>query len=121
MAEVTWLGDEDPSVQSIEQYGHTMVKGVPTNIPDKDPRFGKFKDNAFFHVKGDDKGKPEPVESKEPDAPDPDAGTELAAARLAVEQAGLKWHHKSSVESLRKQLAEAQAALPRQKAEGTAQ
>lgn len=121
MAEVTWLGDADPSVQQITQYGHTFVKGEPTTVPDKDSKLGKFKGNAFFHVKGDDKGKPEPVESAEPEAPDPDAGTELAAARLAVEQAGLKWHHKSSVESLRKQLAEAQAALPKQKAEGTAQ
>lgn len=121
MAEITWLGDEDPSVQQIEQYGHTFVKGVPTSVPDKDPNLGQFKDNRFFHVKGDDKGKPETVESVEPPAPDPDAGTELAAARLALEQAGLKWHHKSSVESLRGQLAQAQAALPRQKAEGTAQ
>ncbi len=121
MAEVTWLGDEDPSVQSIEQYGHTFVKGVPTDVPDKDPKLFKFKDNGLFHVKGDDKAKPEPVVAKEPEPSDPDAGTELAGARLALENAGQKWHHKSSLETLRRQLAEAQAALAKQKAEGTAQ
>ncbi len=106
MAQVTWLGDEDPSVQSIQQYGHTFVKGEPTAVPDKHPQMEKFKGNAFFHVKGDDKGKADPVESKEPEAPDPDAGTELAAARQALTEAGQKWHHKSSLETLRKQLAE---------------
>ncbi len=121
MAEVTWLGDEDPSVQSIEQYGHRFVKGVPTSVPDKDSKMFKFRGSSVFHVKGDDKEKPEPVAAREPEPVDPDAGTELAAARVALENAGQKWHHKSSLESLRKQLAEAQAALPRQKAEGTAQ
>lgn len=118
MVEVTWLGDEDPSVQSIEQYGHRFVKGEPTAVPDNDPKMGKFKAMSVFHV---GKGKAEPVEAKGPEAPDPDAGTELAAARLALDGVGQKWHHKSSLESLRKQLAEAQAALPKQKAEGTAQ
>lgn len=121
MAEVTWLGDDDPSVQSIEQFGHTFVKGVPATVPDKDPFMRKLKAMNVFHVKGDDKGAPEPVASSEPEAPDPDAGTELAALRLSIEQAGGKWHHKSSAESLRKQLAEAQAPLARQKAEHTAQ
>ena len=105
MAVVVWLGDEDPSAQKISQYGHTFVKGEPTNVPDKDPYMAKFKAMNVFHVKGDDKGAPEPVESAEPEAVDPDVGTELAGARAAMEDAGLKWHHKSSVESLRKQLA----------------
>lgn len=121
MAEVTWLGDADPSVQVIEQYGHTFVKGVPTSVPDKDERMGKFKAMSVFHVKGEDKGAPEPVEAVEPEPVDPDAGTELAALRAEVEKAGGKWHHKSSAETLRKQLADAQAPLAKQKAEHTAQ
>ncbi len=121
MSQITWLGDEDPTVQVIEQYGHSFVKGVPTSVPDKDPKLAKFKNSVFFHVKGDDKGSPEPVESKEPEAPDPDAGTEIEALRRGLDGLGQKWHHNSKAEALRKQLGEAQAALAKQKAEGTAQ
>lgn len=64
MADVTWLGDEDPGVQSIEQYGHTFVKGVPTSVPDKDPKMAKFKDSALFEVAGE--SAPEPKTPKAP-------------------------------------------------------
>lgn len=104
--EITWLGDEDPSVQQISQYGYTFVKGVPTNVPDKDPSMEKFKGNAFFHVKGDDKGAPEPVESKEPEAPDAEAGTEIGALKAELRRLGHPPKGNPGVETLRKQLAE---------------
>lgn len=105
MAIVTWLGDESPAAQIIEQYGHTFVKGEPVTVPDKDPYMRKFKAMSVFHVKGDDKGKPEPVESVKDEIREP-VDPELQAARDALDDAGQKWHHKSSVETLRKQLAE---------------
>ncbi len=106
MAEVTWLGDADPSVQQIEQYGHNFVKGVPTTVPDKDPKLGKFKAMSVFHVKGDDKGTPEPVPSDEPEAPDPEAGTEIGTLKEQLRQLGHPARGNPSVETLRKQLAE---------------
>lgn len=106
MAEVTWLGDADPTVQSIEQYGHTFVKGVPTSVPDKDPKMAKFKAMSVFHVKGDDKGAPEPVPSDEPEAPDVEAGTEIGTLKAQLRQLGHAPKGNPGVETLRKQLAE---------------
>ncbi len=105
MAAVTWLGDEDPAAQVITQYGHTFVKGEPVNVPDKDPHMAKFKAMSVFHVKGDDKGKPDPVESVKEEAKEP-VDPELQAARDALDAVGQKWHHKSGLETLRRQLAE---------------
>lgn len=106
MAEVVWLGDEDPLAQNITQYGHSFVKGVPTNVPDKDPYMRKFKAMSVFHVRGDDKGNPETVESKEPDAPDPEAGTEVGALKARLRELGHPPKGNPSLETLRKQLAE---------------
>lgn len=108
MAEVTWLGDEDPSVVSIEQFGHTFVKGVPTNVPDKHSQMDRFKGNAFFHVKGADEGKPAPVESKEPAPADAEAGTEVGALKAKLRELGHPPKGNPSVETLRKQLADLQ-------------
>jgi hypothetical protein len=118
MAQVTWLGDEDPSAQSIKQYGHTFVKGVPTAVPDKDPYMAKFKGASVFHVKGEDKGNAAPVESKKEEPKEP-VDEEVAALRADLDAAGEKWHHRSNAETLRSQLA--QATLAKQKAEHTAQ
>jgi len=105
MADVTWLGDEDPSVQAITMYGHAFVKGVPTSVPDKDPRMGKFKGNAFFSV-----GKSgEVVDSDEPDAPDPDDGTEIAAIRKDLDELGIKYRPNTGLAKLREKLAVALA------------
>lgn len=106
MAEVTWLGDADPSVQQIEQFGHSFVKGVPTTVPDKDPFMRKLKAMNVFHVKGDDKGSPEPVPSDEPEAPDPEAGTEIGALKAQLRELGHPPKGNPGVETLRKQLAE---------------
>jgi hypothetical protein len=108
MAEVavTWLGDEDPSVQSINQYGHVFVKGIPTKVPEKGASMGKFKGNAYFTV-GNEKG--EVVASAEPDPVDPDAGTEKAALRTALDALGVEWDGRESAETLRGHLAKAQA------------
>lgn len=68
MADVTWLGDEDPSVQSIEQHGYTFDKGVPTAVPDKDKAMAKFKGNAFFEVEGASEPEAKPAAPKAPKA-----------------------------------------------------
>ena len=106
MAAVTWLGDEDPSAQRIEQFGHTFVKGVPTDVPDKDPNMRKLKAMSVFHVKGDDKGAAEPVDSEEPEPADPEAGTEIGALKAQLRALGHPPKGNPSVETLRKQLAE---------------
>lgn len=69
MAAVTWLGDEDPSVQSIDQYGHTFVKGVPTNVPDKHAQMDRFKGNAFFTVEDEAAPEVKPAAPKAPRKP----------------------------------------------------
>ena len=45
--QVTWLGDEDPSVQVIEQFGHTFVKGEAIAF---DGDTSKLEGNPFFSV-----------------------------------------------------------------------
>lgn len=69
MADVTWLGDEDPSVVSIEQHGHTFVKGVPTSVPDKDRAMAKLKGNAFFTVAGEAAPAAKPAAERAPRKP----------------------------------------------------
>jgi hypothetical protein len=105
MADVTWLGDEDPSVQSITMYGHSFVKGEPTTVPDRDSFMGKFKGNAFFSVgKGGDV-----VASDEPESADPDDGTEIAAVRKDLDELGVSYRANASLATLRARLAEALA------------
>lgn len=101
MAEVTWLGDEDPGVQQISQFGHSFVKGVPTNVPDKDVNMAKFKGNAMFAVgkKGD------VVESDEPEPVDTEQGTERAALKAALDARHIKYDGRAKDETLRELLA----------------
>lgn len=105
MAKITWLGDEDPSVQEITQYGHTFVKGVATEVPDKHPQMAKFKGSALFS----DDAKADVVESEEPTPPDAEAGTEKAALKDALRNRGITVQGNPSEETLRKKLAEAVA------------
>ncbi|MFD2502131.1 hypothetical protein ACFSTI_29305 [Rhizorhabdus histidinilytica] len=42
MPKVTWLGDEDPGAQVIEQYGHTFVKGEAVEMGRKTPTLPSF-------------------------------------------------------------------------------
>ena len=104
MAEVTWLGDEDPQAQVIEQFGHTFVKGEPTKIDDKDAAVSKLKGNQFFSFK-----KADPVDSKEPVQKDPDEGTELAAVRKELDGLGVKYDGRSTLDTLRSKLASEKA------------
>lgn len=104
MAEVTWLGDEDPQAQVIEQFGHRFVKGEPVKVDDKSPALAKFKDNPAFSFK-----KVKPVESKEPEPKDPAEGTELDAVRKALDERGVSYTETATVESLRAKLASEEA------------
>ena len=104
MAEVTWLGDEDPQAQVIEQFGLTFVKGKPVKVDDNSPHLGKLRSNPAFSLK-----KAEPVESREPAPVDPDEGTELAAVRKALDERGVKYDGRSSVDALRGKLAAEEA------------
>ena len=104
MAEVIWLGDEDPQAQVIEQFGHRFVKGEPVKVDDKSPSLAKFKDNPAFSFK-----KVKPVESKEPEPVNPAEGTELDAVRKELDQRGITYTETATVESLRGKLAAEEA------------
>lgn len=102
MADVTWLGDDDASVQIIEQYGHTFVKGEPTKVDDNDANMGKFKRmESVFHV---GKGKADVVKSDEPEIDD-EAGSELAAVKAELTARHIKFDGRAKIETLRDQLA----------------
>lgn len=102
MAKVTWLGDEDPSVQVITQYGHTFVKGEAVDVDDKDPNMGKFKNMGTVFSVG---GKADVIESAEPVPADPEEGTEKAAAKAALRARGEEVKGNPSLETLRNRLA----------------
>jgi len=91
MAQITWLGDEDPAQQKITQYGHTFVKGEPTNVPDKDPMMYKFKAMGVFSV--------------DPESVDTEDGTERAAVKAELDAAGIKYDGRAKIETLRELLA----------------
>lgn len=105
MPNITWLGDEDPSVQQIEQFGYTFVKGVPTSVDAKDANLQTFKENAFFSVEKN----AEPIASDEPETADPEDGTEIGAVKADLDSLGVKYRANASNDSLRKQLADALA------------
>lgn len=50
---VVWLGDEDPSQQTIEDHGVTYVKGEPVTLPANSPHADRLKGNPFFAVNED--------------------------------------------------------------------
>lgn len=98
-ATVTWLGDEDPAVQSITQYGHTFVKGEPTKVKGS---LAKFEGNPMFSIGK----KGEPVEADEPEPADPEEGTEKAALKAELASRGVSVKGNPSTETLRKKLAD---------------
>lgn len=102
---VTWLGDEDPSQQVIEQYGHVFVKGEPTEVDENDPKLGKFRSSSVFSLSKDAK----PVESQEPAPVDPDEGTELAAVRGELDALRVKYDGRLGLDALRAKLASEKA------------
>lgn len=105
MAEITWLGDADPSVQTIEQFGVTFVKGEPTKVPNNHPQIEKLKGNQTFSV---GKSKAEVVDSDEPE-PEEEDGTELAAVRTELTARGIRFSHNAKLDTLRAKLAQATA------------
>lgn len=98
---VTWLGDEDPSVQSISQYGHSFVKGEAVSIDAADPGADKFRDNPMFSSEKDAK----PVASTEPEPKDPEEGTEIDSVRKELDSLGVKYDGRSGLDTLRARLA----------------
>ncbi len=98
---VTWLGDDDPSVQAIEQYGHSFVKGEAVSIDAADPATAKLRANPMFSTEKDAKA----VGSSEPDPVDPDKGTEIEAVRKELDMMGVKYDGRSGLETLRSKLA----------------
>lgn len=93
---VTWLGDEDPNVQSITEGGLTFVKGEPTTVPCDHTFNGhdwveRFVGNPAFAVDDSDA---EPVESP----------GEEDAIKAKLDAAGVKYAPKASVETLRGKL-----------------
>lgn len=104
MAKFTWLGDEDPSKQSVTQFGVTFVKGEATDFPDKRKNeVEKLKGNPMFSTDS----KADVVEAKEPEAPDVEAGTEKAALKGELRSMGVNVQGNPSVDTLRNRLAEA--------------
>jgi hypothetical protein len=101
MAKVTWIGDEDPSIQQITHGGYSFVKGIPTDVNGKGEDFA---DNHFFVVGKDGT----PIESKESEPVDADEGTELGAVKAALKAKGIAFGPNSKLDSLRVKLAESE-------------
>lgn len=100
--QVTWLGDEDPSVQVIEQYGHRFVKGEPVAFHGDTT---KLEGNPFFSVGK----KADPIESDAPPAVDPDQGTETAAIKRQLDARSVAYKSDATLDTLRGALAKAEA------------
>jgi len=45
---ITWLGDDDKTVEAIEQFGHTFIMGEPTDVDASDAIVEKLKGNPKF-------------------------------------------------------------------------
>lgn len=101
MAQVTWLGDADPEKQAIRMYGHEFVKGEPVTVTGE--ALKQLEGNPMFSTAED----AEPVESDEPEAPDPEAGTEKAALKAELRSRGIEVKGNPSLDTLRSKLANA--------------
>lgn len=90
---VTWLGDADPSVQTITDGGVSFVKGKPEKVPADHNWMAKFSENPHFSV--DD------------DAEVEDAGeeAETEAVKAELDKRGVKYRSNASLSSLRTLLA----------------
>lgn len=109
-ATVTYLGDGDPSVQSVDMFGRTFVKGeaVSVRVGQKgisERNFEKIVNNPTFSTERD----PDLVDAEEPEPADPDEGTELAALRADLDGLGVKYRPNEGVDALRARLAKATA------------
>lgn len=107
--DATWLGDEDAQRQSINMFGLTFVKGEAVKVPGDFPQAAKIRNNPMFSVEKD----AEIIESEEPEPPDIEAGTELAAAKEEARGLGLEVKGNPKVETVRAQIAAHHAKLAR--------
>ncbi len=103
MAKVTWLGDSDPSANSVTVGGRTFVKGVAVDVPAKE--LGKVEKNPTFSTEAD----ATPVAAHEPDENTREAlaeqGTVRAALREQLRALGVTMTGNPSEDTLRKRLA----------------
>jgi hypothetical protein len=96
----TWLGDTDPAAQSITIGGVTFVKGEATTVPDNLSENGMslldgIRGNPAFAVSGD---------ADDKDAEVVAAAGEDDALKAKLDEAGVKYPPKASVEVLRGKL-----------------
>lgn len=96
-----WLGDEDPVRQVITVGGQEFAKGQPTEVDADNPHAEKIKNNPMFST---DK-KAEVIESEEPEAPDVEAGTELAAAKAEARRLNIEVKGNPSLDTVRAKIA----------------
>jgi hypothetical protein len=95
MPKVTWLGDEDPHLQSISEGGVTFVKGEPVTVNAKHMFggvnwFDKFNDNPMFAVDNEDA---EVVGQQE---------DERAFLKGELDRRGISYAKNATIETLRK-------------------
>lgn len=98
----TWLGDEDPTRQTVEIGGQVFTKGQPLAVTEENTRAHKIMGNPMFAI--DDK-KAEAIASDEPEVPDVEAGTELAAAKEEARRLGIEVKGNPSLETVRGKIA----------------
>jgi len=99
---VTWLGDEDPSVQVITHKGHSFVKGEAVTVEADERDAASYEANPMFAV---GKEKVDPVPSQEPEPANPEAGTEIDTVRKELDALGVKYDGRSGIDTLRGRLA----------------
>lgn len=97
----TWLGDEDPLQQIVTVGGQRFIKGEAVSVEADNPMAEKIRGNPMFSV---EKGA-EPIESAEPEAPDPTEGTELGAVRAEAGTLGLAVKDSETVDAIRGRIA----------------
>lgn len=102
MGKLTWMGDEDPSRQSVEMFGLHFVKGEAVDVPKDHPKLKVLENNPAFSADA----KAEVVESIEPEPVDPEAGTELAAAKHEAQGLGIKLQGNPALATVRSKIAE---------------
>ena len=99
MTDFVWLGDADPSIDSITMYGHVFVKGKPTSVPDTDPFHDKLKGATNAFAAG--KGKADIVQE--------DDSQEVADLKAELDLRNVKYRANASADSLFKLLAQDEA------------
>lgn len=104
MPAVVWLGDDDPSANSVTVGGRTFVKGVSVTVPKEE--LGKLEGNPTFSTDA----KADPVEADEPSkeelAEQAEQGTVKAALKAQLRALNVNVQGNPSEDTLRKRLAD---------------